>query len=152
MTDPTQASPRRIVVGVDGSAGSLTALRWAVAQAVLTGASVEAVIAWQEPVMYSAASLGYAPVDFDGDDIEKMMTKVLEDSIAEVGADAGPSAVVTPRVMQGHATQSLLDAAAGAELLVVGSRGHSTFAGLLLGSVSQHCVQHAPCAVVVVPG
>jgi nucleotide-binding universal stress UspA family protein len=76
---------------------------------------------------------------------------VLNDSLAEVSAEGGQSAVVIPRVMRGHPTQTLLDAAADADLLVVGSRGHSTFAGLLLGSVSQHCVQHAPCPVVVVP-
>jgi nucleotide-binding universal stress UspA family protein len=54
-------------------------------------------------------------------------------------------------VAPGHPAKVLLDAANGAELLVVGSRGHGTFAGILLGSVSQHCVQHAPCPVVVVP-
>ncbi|MEV0561406.1 universal stress protein [Dactylosporangium sp. NPDC049742] len=54
-------------------------------------------------------------------------------------------------MVQGHPAKVLLDAANGAELLVVGSRGHGTFTGILLGSVSQHCVQHAPCPVVVVP-
>jgi nucleotide-binding universal stress UspA family protein len=151
MTDPTQGPRHRIVVGVDGSAGSVTALRWAIEQAGIAGASIEAVIAWEEPVMYSTMSLGYAPVAFDGEDVEKTMTKVLNDSLAEVSAEGGQSVVVIPRVMRGHPTQTLLDAAADADLLVVGSRGHSTFAGLLLGSVSQHCVQHAPCPVVVVP-
>jgi nucleotide-binding universal stress UspA family protein len=58
---------------------------------------------------------------------------------------------VVPRVVQGHPAQVLLEAARGARLLVVGSRGYGTLAGVLLGSVSQHCVQHAPCAVLVVP-
>jgi nucleotide-binding universal stress UspA family protein len=54
-------------------------------------------------------------------------------------------------VVEGHPAQVPLRAAGGAQLLVVGSRGHGTFAGIMLGSVSQHCVQHAPCPVVVVP-
>jgi nucleotide-binding universal stress UspA family protein len=54
-------------------------------------------------------------------------------------------------VVEGHPAETLLHAATGAELLVVGSRGHGTFAGILLGSVSHYCVQHAPCPVVVVP-
>jgi nucleotide-binding universal stress UspA family protein len=62
-----------------------------------------------------------------------------------------PSAPIVTRVVQGHPAQVLLDAARGADLLVVGSRGHGTLAGMLLGSVSQHCVQHSPCPVVVVP-
>jgi nucleotide-binding universal stress UspA family protein len=64
----------------------------------------------------------------------------------------GPRPVtVLPGVVQGHAAQVLPEAATGAQMLVVGSRGHGTFAGIMLGSVSQHCVQHAPCPVVVVP-
>lgn len=64
--------------------------------------------------------------------------------------DAAPVPVLT-RVLHGHPAQVLLDAAGGTQLLVVGSRGHGAFAGMLLGSVSQHCVQHASCPVVVVP-
>jgi len=62
-----------------------------------------------------------------------------------------PPTQVLPRVVQGHPAQVLLEAARGAQMLVVGSRGHGTLAGMLLGSVSQHCVQHAPCPVLVVP-
>jgi nucleotide-binding universal stress UspA family protein len=54
-------------------------------------------------------------------------------------------------VIEGHPARVLLDTAKDAQMLVVGSRGHGTFAGIMLGSVSQHCVQHAPCPVVVVP-
>jgi nucleotide-binding universal stress UspA family protein len=53
-------------------------------------------------------------------------------------------------VVNGHPAQALIDAANGADLLVVGSRGHGTFAEALLGSVSQHCVHHAPCPVLIV--
>jgi nucleotide-binding universal stress UspA family protein len=67
--------------------------------------------------------------------------------------DGSPCSVKALRwaIVQGPPAQVLLDAAAGAQMLVVGSRGHGTLAGMLLGSVSQHCVQHAPCPVVVIP-
>lgn len=150
MIDQGADRDRYIVVGVDGSPGSQTALRWAMAQARLTGAHVEAVSAWQEPLM-TGYSYGWQPTEYAGDSIAVITEKVLGETVAEATAQGDQTVAVHTRVVQGHPAQVLLEAAAGARLLVVGSRGHSTFAGLLLGSVSQHCVQHAPCPVVVVP-
>lgn len=140
----------RIVVGVDGSEGSKTALTWAMTQARLTGATIEAITTWQDPATYGY-SYGWAPTLDQGDSIATIMTKVLGDAIAEVSANLDTPVTVLPRVVNGHPAQVLVDAAAGAQMLVVGSRGHGTFAGIMLGSVSQHCVQHPPCPVVVVP-
>lgn len=148
MTDQA-ASDRRIVVGVDGSQGSKTALRWAMAQARLTGAQVDAITAWQDPVR-----LGYtygAPTMFESDTYQAIAEKVVGETTAEMVAELGEPLDVSTRVVQGHPAQVLTHAATGAQLLVVGSRGHGTFAGMLLGSVSQHCVQHSSCPVVVVP-
>jgi nucleotide-binding universal stress UspA family protein len=145
----TNEHDRRIVVGVDGSAGSTVALAWAMRQARLTDAAVEAVSAWVDPTL-----LGYgygASVVFEGDTYPVLAEKTLADTVAEVTERAGGPVTVLTRVVHGHPAQVLTAAAAGAELLVVGSRGHGAFAGMLLGSVSQHCVQHAPCPVVVVP-
>lgn len=133
----------RIVVGVDGSSSSKAALAWAVGQAQLTGAVVEAVTAWDFPATY-----GYAAPVIDVD-WEGIAAQVLTDAIAEVAADAGPAAI-RHRVSQGIAARVLLDASAGADLLVVGSRGHGGFVEALLGSTSQHCVHHATCPVVVI--
>ena len=139
----------RIVVGVDGSAPSRAALRWAIRQAELTGATIDAVIAWQYPV--ATAGYAWAPVAvIDSIDLQEAAEKTLADEIGQV---AGGSPVqVLSRVVEGIAAQALLAAAVGAELLVVGSRGHGGFAGALLGSVSQHCVHHASCPVVIVRG
>jgi nucleotide-binding universal stress UspA family protein len=150
MNAQASENARRIVVGVDGSPGSVAALRWAMTEAQLTNATIEAVITWQEPVTYGY-SYGWMPPLDDASDIATIMAKVLDDSIAAVSASLTHPVAVLPVVLQGHPIQMLLDTAAGAQMLVVGSRGHSTFAGVLLGSVSQHCVQHAPCPVVVVP-
>jgi nucleotide-binding universal stress UspA family protein len=138
----------RIVAGVDGSPSSLSALRWAVRQAELTGATVDAVIAWRYPVL--PVPVGPAPVAMiDIADFEKAADETVTDAInAVVGPGSGVQ--VRARVKEGNAAQILLDAAAGADLLVVGSRGHGGFTEALLGSVSQHCVHHAPCAVVIV--
>jgi nucleotide-binding universal stress UspA family protein len=135
---------RRIVAGVDGSPSSKAALVWAVRQAELTGAVVEAVIAWWYPSGYGLAPAADGVVDFEGD-----AGKTLAEAIAEVSGVA-PDVMVSPRVIEGHPAGVLLREARGADLLVVGSRGHGGFAAALLGSVSQHCVQHAPCPVVVV--
>lgn len=150
MRDQLVEPTGRIVVGVDGSACSEAALRWAMAHAQQAGASVEAVAAWQYPEMYGY-SWGYLPSVPDGGNFAASAEKVLEEAVERVKEQIGSSTEVVTRVVEGHAAQVLMDAARGARLLVVGTRGHGTFAGLLLGSVSQHCVQHAPCPVVVVP-
>jgi nucleotide-binding universal stress UspA family protein len=144
---------RRIVVGVDGSEHAKTAMRWALTQARLTGATVEAVTAWQDPAM-SGFSYGWSPMLFDGDSIATLTEKTLHETIAEVtsGHANGQRVEIKARVVQGHPAKVMVEASTGAGLLVLGTRGHSTFAGILLGSVSQHCVQHAPCPVVVIPG
>ncbi len=150
MTDHVADSTHRIIVGVDGSQGSKTALKWAMNQAALTGATVEAITTWQDPAQYGTA-YGWTSAAFEGDTYATAIVKSLDDTIAEVTAEIPDPVTVLAQVVQGHAVEALLHAATGAELLVVGSRGHGTFAGIVLGSVSQHCVQHAPCPVVVVP-
>ena len=147
MTGNT-GTPPRIVAGVDGSESSLAALRWAVRQAELTGATVEAVIAWRYPVL--PVPVGPAPAAVVASaDFEKAAGKTVTDAIHAV-AGPGSNVQVSSQVTEGNAAQVLIDAAEGADLLVVGSRGHGGFTEALLGSVSQHCVHHAPCPVVIV--
>ncbi len=134
----------RIVVGVDGSVSSKAALAWAIRQAKLTGAVVEAVIAWNYP-----GTSGYPAPAADNTNYEELAARVVTDAIAEVAGSAGP-VEIRPEVVQGNPAAALLAASAGAGLLVVGSRGHGGFIEALLGSVSQHCVQHAACPVVII--
>ena len=151
MIDPHQTQDHRIVVGIDDSAGSREALRWALAHARLTGGSVEAVTAWQVPLMYASAR-GWAPAGTDDDaGVIRYTEKALAETVAQVLDDEDNPVAVTARVIEGPAAQVLLAAGKGAELLVLGSRGHGAFAGMLLGSVSQRCVQHATCPTVVIP-
>ncbi|HEV7188870.1 MAG TPA: universal stress protein [Blastococcus sp.] len=144
MTTPA-GTPGRIVVGVDGSESSADALRWAVTQARLTGAEVTAVMSWELPTNYA-----WGPV-MDDTDWEADARTALEQAITET-LDADEAAKVQRSVVRGHPARALLDAADGAALLVVGSRGHGGFSGLLLGSVSQHVITHATCPVLVVHG
>jgi len=140
----------RIVVGVDGSSSSLSALRWAIRQAGLTGAIVDAVIAWHYPV--ATGGYGWAPTTIVASyDFEENAEKILAEAISEVDVP-GNLVPVRPVIAEGNPARALLDAAEGADLLVVGSRGHGGFAEALLGSVGQHCVHHSPCPVVVVRG
>ena len=139
---------RRIVAGVDGSASSLEALRWAIRQAELTGSSVDAVIAWQPPAV-SGLEWGVAMVD--DTDYAELAAKTLAEAIS-IAVDPAGRVRVRPMVGEGNAAQVLLDASADADLLVVGSRGHGGFASALLGSVSLHCTHHAHCPVVVIRG
>ncbi|PZS39877.1 MAG: universal stress protein UspA [Pseudonocardiales bacterium] len=149
---PAQQEGRvpRIVAGVDGSPSSMEALCWAARQAGLTGATVDAVIGWQFPAGYGGA--GWTPnAMVDDAYYGGIARKALADAISQAVAQGG-GVTVLPRVVEGHPAQVLMEAADGADLLVVGSRGHGGFTGALLGSVSQHCVQHAHCPVVVIRG
>ncbi len=143
MTADQSAGGQRIVVGVDGSPSSKAALRWAICQAKLTGAVVEAVTAWWYPSGFGLPGAIDDTAD-SADDAEKTLTVAL----AEVSA-LDPAVVVCPRLVQGHPTEVLVREAVGADLLVVGSRGHGGLLGAVLGSVSQHCAQQAPCPVLV---
>ncbi len=149
MPAPKESESARIVVGVDGSPSSVTALRWAVRQAGLTGGTVDAVIAWHYPP--SGGGYGWAPAAvMDEANYDEIAAKTLAEAVSEAGPLAGVS--IRQHVVADLPAPALLSAAAGADLLVVGCRGHGGFAGALLGSVSQHCVHHAPCPVVVIRG
>lgn len=137
----------RIVVGVDGSDSSKRALRWAVRQAELTGAAVEAVTAWDIPQFHGSLAW-LPPSSSDEGALEARARQELEDAVKEV-LGSRPPGEVRPVVRYGTPASVLLEAAREASLLVVGSRGLGGFAGLLLGSVAQHCAQHAACPVVV---
>jgi len=137
-----------IVVGVDGSEESKEALRWALEEALLCEASVRAVYAWHDPYLVTP---GFGPPqDFAPDALRERAVELLDAIIADVASDS--EVHVDATVAEGRAASVLVDAADGADLLVVGSRGHGGFVGLLLGSVSQQCVTHAPCPVLVVRG
>ncbi|MEE4544664.1 universal stress protein [Streptomyces sp. V4-01] len=139
---------RRIVVGVDGSEPSLEALRWAGRQATLTGATLEAVMAWEAPGAYGWAGLPGRPQDFD---LEEPATQALNDALV-AALPAEQVGTVSQVVVMGHPAQALLDRGQGAELIVVGVRGLGTFRAALLGSVSHTVTLHASCPVVVVRG
>jgi len=136
-----------IVVGVDGSEESREALRWALEEARLRQATLRAVNAWTFPAIFGPTYI--PPEMLDKRLIEEQAEKTLSDAVAEVAGE-NPLAYVERIVTEGPAAQALVEAAADADLLVVGSRGHGGFTGLLLGSVSQQCAHHAPCAVVIV--
>jgi nucleotide-binding universal stress UspA family protein len=144
-TSPAEQSSGRVVVGVDGSPSSEHALRWAAAQSRLTGQPLHAIITWQLPVSYD----GWIVPDVDwGGDAAGTLQKSVENVLS-----AAEGARVVQHVMRGHPAKVLVDETGdAADLLVVGSRGHGSFAGLVLGSVSQHVVAHAACPVAVVRG
>jgi nucleotide-binding universal stress UspA family protein len=132
----------RIVVGVDGSEASVDAVRWAVRQAQLTGSELEVLTSWHFPSQFAEW------VADDAIDWDARARALLEDTLAAVHVEQDMQVTRTAR--PGHPAAVLTDASASADLLVVGSRGHDGFAGMLLGSVSTHVAAHAHCPVVVV--
>lgn len=144
----------RIVVGVDGSPGGRAALRFALEEARLRSATLEAVHAWMMPLYEGVPGPFVAglPPGPPLDDVRRELEGAARDIIDRALADAGPADGVDVRrtVVESSPARALLDAAAGADLLVVGSRGRGGFTGLLLGSVSTQCAKHAPCPVAVV--
>lgn len=139
-----------IVVGVDGSEASKHALRWAQFIARTTSSSVEVVAAWQPYVASGAMGYGYAavPDEWAG---EAAANKYVADTVDEAFGAHRPAGLQL-FTRQGGTAHVLLEASKDARMLVVGSRGHGGFAGLLLGSVSSACAQHATCPVLVVHG
>jgi nucleotide-binding universal stress UspA family protein len=132
-----------VVVGVDGSDASKDALRWAAKQAECSNGEVHAVITWEFPPSY-----GFY-VDYSEAEFDTQARKTLEEAVAEV-LGKPPSVPVTLSVVKGRPTEALVGASRSADMLVVGSRGRGAFTGMLLGSVSLHCIQHAACPVLVV--
>lgn len=139
-----------VVVGVDGSPESVTALRWAARYATATGARVRALLAWHYPAAAGEAPVGVAPEAVRGQ-TEAQMNQTLDEAIAKAYVDQDPAGV-EKGLAYGHPAQALIEASGEADLLVVGHRGHGAFTGMLLGSVGIHCVTHASCPVVVVRG
>jgi len=136
-----------IVAGVDGSDAAQEALRVAVQEARLRGARLRVVTAWQMPTMAYGAVV-FSP-DIDPADFQDSAGAALAEALAALGGQA--AGVEIERVMRmGQPAQVLIEEARGAAMLVVGSRGHGGFAGLLLGSVSHQCAMHAACPVVIV--
>lgn len=132
----------RIVVGVDGSAASIAALRYAARIADALDAPMEAVTTWTyPPIMDSYALAGWSPED----DAEKLLEQSIIDAFA-----SDPPPRLTRSVLAGPAAATLIDVSRRAGMLVLGNRGHGGFVGLLLGSVSSACAAHAMCPVLIV--
>lgn len=142
----------RIVVGVDGSDGSLASAHWAMTEARLRDASVHLVMAWQQPQFYGAANDWVMGMDPSGE-TGAILADAVETELSRLGTEAGAGqrAAITWEAVEGHPAEVLVQASQDAAMLVVGSRGHGGFVGALLGSVSQHVVAHARCPVVVIP-
>ena len=139
---------KRIVVGVDGSPASRTALEWAGDEAVRHGSELVVVAAWlpiPPPLAGTSSTLPTHGVTYPGESAKKQLMETIRDVLGEE-----PPALVQPQVKEGSAAKVLIDLSEEADLLVVGARGHGGFAGMLLGSVSQHVAAHAKCTVVVV--
>jgi len=149
MTALSGAEPRsqtgRIVVGVDGSPGSLAALHWAVREASGRRLAVHAVTAWEFPVESTFADTGTV----SGLHPLVVAEKILVSALLDTGV-AADGETVTTALIKGHPAEVLMQIAEGADLLVVGSRGHGTIFGALLGSVSHYVAAHAACPVVVI--
>jgi nucleotide-binding universal stress UspA family protein len=146
---PMTTEQELVVVGVDGSAGSVAALAWAARYASGTGARVRALLAWHYPGAVGGPPVEKAPESVRGQTDEQMRAR-LGEAIAK--ACPGQESGVEASIGYGHPTQVLIDASKQAHLLVVGSHGHGFWAGMLLGSVSLHCVTGAFCPVVVIRG
>jgi nucleotide-binding universal stress UspA family protein len=145
-----RTKPVRAVVGVDGSPASLAALQWAIDWVAGTGGgTVDAVHTWSMP--YAYAPMGGGMLVLEPESMEKGAKEELAAALAEVDTRSGDGVELRPQVVEGPAAPSLLELAKGADLLALGTRGRGGFAGLVLGSVSQQCLHHATCPVVVVP-
>ena len=137
----------RIVVGIDGSEVSRRALRWAIAEAGMRGATLDVVHSWHMPYV---GGYPYAGVPFDTASFESEAQQLLDEAVDSEDTTALPEPAHRILVL-GSPAQVILETAKGADLVVMGSRGLGGFKGLLLGSASHQVAQHAGCPVVIVP-
>ena len=137
----------RIVVGVDGSSPSSSALAWAIGEAKLRQAVLDIVVSWDYPVM--AAS---EPIFIPTPDRQALASGAGTTAEAMIDNSGLPTSGVTYTVHtpEGRPGETLVEMAAGADLLVVGSHGSGVIKELFLGSVSNYCAHHSPCPVVLV--
>ena len=144
MTDESKST---VVVGIDGSEPSIEALRWAARQAEATRAALRVVTAWSFP--NEPTPFGIVPdLPLRPDRLAEVESK-LNEAIGRI-VPPGTSIEVEAKVKMGPASAVLIEESRDADLLVVGNRGRGVFADALLGSVSEHCVRHALCPVVVI--
>lgn len=136
---------RRVVAAVDGSDTAKRALRWAVTEADVRGVPLVVVNAWQPPYVGAEYAVAMDPTIFEQSSVE-----VIDQAIASCDAGDVPIEQVSA---EGGPAQVILDTATADDLVVMGARGIGGFAGMVLGSVTNHVTRHAPCPVIVVrPG
>jgi nucleotide-binding universal stress UspA family protein len=138
---------KTILVGVDGSPGSRTALTWAAAEAADHGADLVVLTVWERPLLppMGSGEVPEGPAPDPGQSATEDLVKVIKE---ELGED--PPVLVQPRNKHGNPAKVLIEQSGDVDLLVVGSRGHGGFRGLVLGSVSQHVAAYAKCPVAVI--
>jgi len=133
-----------VVVGVDGSASGLRAVRWAAPRASEMEAVLQILVAWLSPTPM-------IPALVDGHEDGSARAYEYAQRAEQVASDEAPELAIETKVIELPPIQALMDASRNADLLVVGRRGLGGLRGLLLGSVSQHCAEHAHCPVVIIP-
>jgi nucleotide-binding universal stress UspA family protein len=139
---------KQILVGVDGSPATRTALEWAGDEAVLHGSEIVALTAYLAPPPPSTGTVSVHEAQSSTEAASKAAEQLLMDTVRDVlGED--PPVLVQPRVREGNSVKLLIDLSEEADVVVIGSRGRGGFVGLLLGSVSQNVAAHAKCTVVV---
>lgn len=147
---PTSRTLTRIVVGVDGSAGSALALRWALDEAARWGSSLVIAHSWFTP--YPVEPWGMVVTPKDRGVFESTARDLMSDMVDRAVAEGAVRPTVLDLLPIDDASgPALVEASADADLLVVGSRGRGGFAALLVGSTSLHCLHHAACPVALVP-
>lgn len=146
--EDSRPAPRSILVGIDGSEPSRAALRYAADLGPKLGLPVEAVVVWDYPTL-SWGDAYYYPESAETlrSNAERLIATEVERAFP-----AGAPDWFSTGIRQGGAAHELIEASQDAAMLVVGTRGHGGFTGLLLGSVSSSCVSHAHCPVLVVRG
>jgi len=134
--------PRRVIVGVDGSAASIDALDYAARIAAALGSPLEVITTWILPPVADALLIdGWSPETDAG---------VIQETAIQQVFDGAPPVGLRRTVIGGPAARTLIELSEQAEMLVLGSRGRGGFAGLMLGSVSAACAAHAHCPVLIV--